>query len=356
MTLCALHHRVSPRRRMLPVAAILFCVHLAAALCAAASSEAPLVLENTAVRVVIDPAVGRVMEFRPRDADARNILWVNSSAARSEEAAQAGYENWGGDKVWPAAQPFWRYALNRTWPPDTAVDGEGAAAAEQLGPLRARLVFPVSDSFHHQLEREFELDPTQPVLRIRNRITQLRASPFPAQVWSITQVPMPERVVFDVAPDAFPAFEQPVNLNGIRPRPPLEPQGFAEGSVVRLEGAVVFHPDPTRQQKLGTFGHWIAGVWSDGVLVQQVAFAAAGLYPEGTSLQLYQEQRYAELETLGVARLLAPGEVLETIVTWRWLPPVDSSLTDAALSRELAQSLSAAPSSPTVDQPKPEDF
>lgn len=308
---------------------------------AAAGAEGRLVLENDAVRVAVDPAVGRVMEFTPKTGAAgarRNRLWTNDARALEREAAQAGYRNWGGDKVWPVAQPFWRFALGRIWPPDTATDG-AAAAAERVSPRRVRLVFPPSAAFGSRLTREFELDATQAVLTIRNHIEQMAASPFPAQVWSITQVPLPERVLLDVAEENPPGLEQPVNLNAIRG---LGPQAFLDGTVATGAGWAGMRPTREGQQKFGTLGRWIAGVWPDGVLVQRVALESQGMYPEATSLQFYYSGPYGELETLGPARPLRAGEELTTTVVWQWLEDVDPALGDV----ELVQAIEAAEREP----------
>ena len=293
-----------------------------------------LVLENAVVRVVVDPTVGRVMEFTPKTGGARNLLWTNEPQQIEREAAQAGYRNWGGDKVWPAAQPFWRFAVGRIWPPDTATDG-AAATAERVSPRKVRLGFPTSEGFGSRLTREFELSATQAVLVIRNRIEQVRASPFPAQAWSVTQVPLPDRVVLDLANDAATAVEQPVNMNALRAQPPLGPQAFIEGTVARGAGWVSMRPTREGQQKFGTLGRWIAGAWPEGVLVQRVALDPRAMYPEATSLQFYYSGPYGELETLGPAQLLRAGEALTTTVVWQWLPDVDPTLDDADLARAI---------------------
>jgi|GEM_PF-1711680 hypothetical protein len=316
-------------RRVVTAMALLV---LACGLGSANGAAAPLVLENAVVRVVIDPAVGRVMEFTPKASEPekeRNLLWTNSAEEIEKEAAQAGYRNWGGDKVWPVAQPFWRFAVGRIWPPDTATDGV-AAEAERISPLEARLVFSTSDAFGSRLTREFALSPTHAVLVIRNIIEQVKPSPLPAQVWSITQVPLPERVVLEVAEGIASGVEQPVNLNGIRG---LGPQAFWEGTVATGAGWASMRPTREGQQKFGTLGRWIAGVWSDGTLVQRVALDAQGMYPEATSLQFYYSGPYGELETLGPARLLRAGETLTTTVVWQWLEKIDPSLDDAGVAR-----------------------
>ncbi|OAM90459.1 DUF4380 domain-containing protein [Termitidicoccus mucosus] len=324
--------QTTPRPSLIP---LVIAIAAFAAPALAASSSAQIVLENESVHVVIDPAVGRVLEFIPKAEPARNTLWVNTPEARAAEAAQAGYQNWGGDKVWPSAQSFWRYAAGRVWPPDEATDG-AEARAEKLSPLRARLVFPESAAFHSRLVREFELDATRPVLTIHNRITQLRASPFPAQAWGVTQVPLPERVLFGIAAARHSGIAQPVNMNAIRAKPPFGPVEFASGSVASGEGWVSLRPAPGTQKKAGALGCWLAGVWPDGILLQAIAFDPGGLYPEAASLQFYHDDRYGEIETLGPARLLKPGETLNTVVIWQWLPASASGLPDDALARRLA--------------------
>lgn len=301
---------------------------------AAAAEE--VVLENAHVRVVIDATLGRVTAFTPT-ATGRDLLWRPTPGQLALEASGAGYWNHGGDKVWPAPQPVWRYALGRIWPPDVATDGRGARL-ERIGPRGVRLVFPTSDAFGTTLQRTFALDADAAVLRVHNRIRQEWRSPFPAQVWSITQVPLPERVLFDVATDAPVAVAQPVNMNAVRAQPPLEPEPFLPGSVAQGEGWLAFRPGE-RGQKLGSLGRWLAGVWPDGVLVLTVPYDPAGMYPEATSLQVYHDDNYAELETLGPARHLVPGDVLENEVVWRWFPELASGRDDEALVRDISAAL-----------------
>lgn len=327
--------RAIPIRRRAAGLALAIALSATSGAGAAEVGAGPLVLENAVVRVVVDPAVGRVMEFTPKSAGAKNRLWTNAPEQIEQEAAQAGYRNWGGDKVWPAAQPFWRFAIGRIWPPDTVTDGS-AVVAERISSRKVRLGFATSEGFGSRLTREFELSATHAVLVIRNRIEQVRTSPFPAQAWSISQVPLPERVLLDLASDAAPGVEQPVNMNALRARPPLGPQGFIEGTVARGVSWVSMRPTPEGQQKFGTLGRWIAGVWPEGVLVQRVALDPEGMYPEATSLQFYYSGPYGELETLGPARLLGAGEALTTTVVWQWLPDVDSALDDAGVARAIA--------------------
>lgn len=328
----ARRHLFSRPTRALRAAGVVWLIALLVLGGGEAHAAGPLVLENAVVRVVIDPAVGRVMEFAPKTRVPRNLLWTNDPQQMEKEAGQAGYRNWGGDKVWPMAQVFWRFSLGRIWPPDTASDG-AAVAAERMSPRAVRLEFRTSESFGSRLTREFELSPTHAVLVIRNRIEQVQPSPFPAQVWSISQVPLPERVVLDVKAGFAPGVTQPVNLNALRARPPLSPQAFLEGTVAAGGGWASMRPTREGQQKFGTLGHWIAGVWSDGVLVQRVALDARGMYPEATSLQFYHSGPYGELETLGPAELLRPGEALTTTIVWQWLSDVGFALDDAEVAR-----------------------
>lgn len=305
------------------------------------AAAAPFVLENESARVVIDPERGRVMEFFPKEIS-RNVLWTDPGERDDSEDSQLAYRNWGGDKVWPAAQPFWRFAIGRIWPPDAATDGMGATRSRSLSPKRVRFEFASSDHFHTKLEREFELDETGPVLRIQNRVTQVRRSPLPAQIWSVTQVPLPERVLMDIAPGLPERSSLPVNLNGIGMEPPLGPKPFPPGSVASGDDWTRIHPAvEDGQLKAGALGEWIAGVWSDGLLLQRVELDADGMYPEATSLQFYHDSRYGELETLSPARLLAPGESIENTVIWRWLGSADTSGSDAEIVRLVREAINS---------------
>lgn len=307
-----------------------------------------LVLENPALRIEISVEKGRLMSFRPTGLG-RELLWHNSPEEIAKGIEAIGYANWGGDKVWPVAQIFWRYGVGRVWPPDSAVDGSAATLVRRTAES-VTIRFPVSEAFGSQLERTFALDRERPLLRIRNSLTQVDSSPFPAQIWSITQTELPQRVLLHREPSMASLAPSPVNLNNLRSSPPLGPIAFPEGSVESGETWVSVVPLAERL-KLGSLGGWIAGFWPEGTLVQAIAADPEGMYPESSSLQLYHSSAYAELETLGPSVHLARGETLETEVVWVWSGPLNLSLADSVLAGEIAELATSLAPTKTVVTP-----
>lgn len=295
-----------------------------------------LSLSNGSLEIVLDRDLGRLMEFTPVASARRNILWVNDLESVAAEAARGGFKNWGGDKVWPVPQPFWLQGLGRVWPPDRASDGGGAELSKESEVLA--LKFPLSEAFGSRLSRRFQLDADAAILRIENRLEQELSSPFPSQIWSITQVPLPQRVLMDASFKKFSAVELPVNLNAPESAAPLVPRPIDCSAILRADGWIVYRPIEGEQHKLGSLGGWIAGVWDDGILLQVVGFDGDGMYPEASSLQFYHNDNYGELETLGPARWLRPGEVLEADIHWEWLDLADAaSQSDEALFERIKQ-------------------
>src|SRR4029078_7662808 len=66
---------------------------------------------------VVVPALGRVMRYAL--VGGANQLW---NAAPDRRFKPGEWQNWGGDKIWPAPQSQWPGLSGQSWPPHPTFD------------------------------------------------------------------------------------------------------------------------------------------------------------------------------------------------------------------------------------------
>lgn len=280
-----------------------------------------LELANGAVRVVVVPAIGRVMHLGL--ADGPNLLWENAALAGRTlpgtplvENGEPVWANFGGDRVWPSEESWFPRLNGAPRPPDPWIDGlpfeahlldDGVRLEGQASPLcGARLV------------RTVRLSPSGTRVSLCDRLEKVQLArrrdlePVPLTVWGLTQVRPPEQSLVSLArPSRYPERFFPFRWDDL---PGNDPAGhFA------IEGDVgVFVTDPKLPQKVGADApRWVAAIVDSTVLARVFRYEAGREYPDGgTSATIFTSPELAELETLSPLARLRPGESIEHRVDW----------------------------------------
>jgi hypothetical protein len=259
-------------------------------------------LSNGTIEVTVVPKIGRVMRYGYAGKD--NLLWENPALA-GKAPVKGEWNNYGGDKVWPAPQSFWN------WPPDPDLDGS-AWTAEQIT-NGVRITSPVSKKYKLRFVREITLDAYGTQVHFRNRLDNLgpRREISP---WQITQLDDPFSVF-------IPLESTAQNPKGWR---------LLVGSALNptfhelTPGGLRIKRSPTAAYKFGTYsskGEITASQRGQTVFHMSTRIYRGQKYPDGGSpLELFTSgdpAKYVEVELLGPLGRIDTGEgaVLET--TWR---------------------------------------
>jgi hypothetical protein len=296
-----------------------------------------IALTNPLIRLEVSPSVGRIIHFGPTGG--ANLFWINTERGveKGPTRGELTYRNYGGDKIWPTLQAIWprAYGGQGQWPPDGIIDGQAWTLIDRS---ERRLVMQSPQAAHLgiQVKREIELHETEPRVTIRNTITRQKANIFPVHVWTISQVRWPNYVLMDVAHDR--TMDQTwIPMGGKNVETLVQPIGD--------DAAIRFDIEPKRGggNKVGTLGRWLAAVWDDHIWYQWTDFDPAGMYPDASSVQIYYDGNYTELELLSPMLHLKPGESLSNTVTWQLTPR--AGLTDQQITQQAEQlSAGVAPS------------
>jgi MYXO-CTERM domain-containing protein len=293
------------------------------------ATQRPLSLTDGDLEMIVNPSVGRIVSFKNTGGD--SCLWVGDDRVLTQQLSGWSLD-YGGDKLWPACQDDWP-GIGVGWPPPRP-DGAGYDVTSST----ASSVSMVSTSTRYDrlkldVDRQISLDAANRGVLIENRYQDRRdpgdPAPIPACIWSITQSEIPEFVLMDVNddpawPGLYKTWQDPSEFAGLL-------------TLLNEDTALRYTPHPTQSRKLGTFGEWIAAVYSDKIFLQRAAYdpTAGTAYRDGSNLQCYSSTQYVEIETLSPSAVLDVGEEMTNEVAW-YLLDRPAGLSDADLAAYLA--------------------
>jgi hypothetical protein len=277
-------------------------------------------LTDGRTEVIVVPELGRVMRYGL--VGGANMLW-NAAPGRHFKADE--WQNWGGDKVWPAPQSQWPGLSGRGWPPHPTFDGLPHRAV--VSETHLRTTGPLMAGFGVRILRDYSLDPASGDLVIEQTLRKESGVPVLVSLWSVTQIPPPDAVFVPLNP------ESPYKNN------------FYWFAGKAPQGSATAPLSPTMLRFRPTLGAYKLGADApvsavasvkDGIALVLRARKQEGQHPEGAEgsgfpITVWNQgeqdpaARYVELEMMSPLRALKRGEQLA--VTMRWslhrLPSTD---------------------------------
>ncbi len=270
-------------------------------------------LHNDQAEAVLVPALGRLVHFAALGKD--SPLRLDPRLAGRTPSVADRFFNIGGDWLWPVAQARWASltADGRDWPPPPVLaDGPWTCSAwtDADGAPCALLSREFGDPLHIQVSRLFRLEPGQASLSVRQRIERIQPSDIPVVLWNVSQIANAEHVAMPV--DASSKFRGGLkSLMGKKP---------AQNQLGNCGDVAVYRVADGTETKLGSDSPrgWIAAAKENLVIFESIRNTAQGAFPDGGCVvELYSNHGlgYSEIETLSPEVHLAPGQVLENMLT-----------------------------------------
>jgi hypothetical protein len=258
------------------------------------------------VDLIFIPSIGRIMRFGR--VGGPNLLWENPDlAGKLPDPAAVDWQNFGGDKLWPAPQERWG------WPPDRDID-PGAHTVETLPGGLLRVTGRSSARHGVRFLREISLSRTGAQVSIVNILENTGSRPVDWSVWEVAQVNDPRWAEIPI--------DRIGSLNFFDD-PTVRDRGLAmKGSVARGGATVRLTRSASKGGKVGTGSPTQWGRARIGGVVFTILGPnrQPGRYPDKGCLQeIYSSAdpaKYMELELLSTIVHLNPGE--KTSFTTRW--------------------------------------
>lgn len=279
-------------------------------------------LENALVDVVITTDVG------PRIIRYGFLGEENEFAELEEHAGRSGGKEWrmyGGHRLWHAPE-----SLPRSYYPDNE------AVEYQEHPEFVRLIQPLETTTSIQKEMDIRLAPVGTHLRVihrlRNRgVWDIRLAPWALSVMATggtAILPMPPR-------STHPESYSPVNSLALWSYTDLSDPRFIWGRqyiLIRQDGMLKV------PQKIGALipGGWCAYARRGHLFIKRFSAEMGAEYPDyGSNVEVFVNDRFLELETLGAMQTLPPGGAVEHVEDWYLFRDVPTPHNDAQVERHV---------------------
>jgi hypothetical protein len=264
-------------------------------------------LSNKVVELVFVPQIGRIMRYGYIGGP--NLLWNNAALTGKTTdfgAANADWQNYGGDKLWPAPQARWG------WPPDPVMDS-GAQTVKILPHGKLHTQGPRSPKHNLRFRREITLDATGTGVTLLNVVMNVGDKEAEWSVWEVAQVDSPDVVIMPL----HKGGKFPTGYYTFKDSTPAEGRLKISGNEIRLER------DPKNACKIGGDSPlgWIASEKSGVRFEVSHKVEAKAHYPDdGCHLEIYTNPdpaSYIEMELLSPLVMLSPGEKYSHTTRWK---------------------------------------
>ena len=286
------------------------------------------VLDNGVVRLDVALEIGRIVSFKKQD----EADWI--VAFDQESIPSWHWHPWGGDRVWPTAQHL-NLQIYGNDGFDPVIDGQPwELISKTATSLEMRSGF--SPELGLRIRHKIELIPNSAEVLHSYVVERLAESVYPVHLWAVTGVRAGDYILMEsLAPEKTHKYGRAYKLwPGAYPEKP-DVSRLADSNILKFSWL------KDAEQKIGSYGHWIAMVHGRQAFYQKILYQPNGLYLEHSNLQAYLNTKRAtyELETISPTWNLPKGESREWTVHWKLVDLPAQAQSAEAVARFLAEHL-----------------
>lgn len=267
--------------------------------------EDSYILSNSQVEAIIVPEIGRIMQFRFLGGE--NTFWENSQIyGKIPDSKSEEWDNFGGDKAWPAPQSEWKKITKISWPPPAAFDS--VAVEIQVQENEITLISEVDPFYGIRYYRKIALEPNKPIMKVTTTFEKVKGDSQQVSVWTITQL------------------NEPVSVYAAIPQPSIFPQGYNKQSDnlpanLKVDNGILsLKRDRDKAHKIGSDASTLLWVGENVAVRMDSPRIDKAIYPDNNSsaeiYTNYDPKAYVELEFLSPLKTLQLGEKMDLTVTY----------------------------------------
>ncbi|MEO1432153.1 MAG: DUF4380 domain-containing protein [Cyanobacteria bacterium J06633_8] len=279
--------------------------------------EDSYILSNSQVEAVIVPAIGRIMQFRLPGGE--NTFWEDSQLY-GKLPNKEEWNNFGGDKTWPAPQSEWKKMTKISWPPPATFDAAPVEIEVQKNEIT--LISEIDPFYGIRFYRRITLEPNQPIMKVTTTFDKVKGDLQEVSVWTVTQL------------------KEPVSVFAAIPQPSIFPQGYNKQSDdlpanLKIDNGILsLTRDRNQKHKIGSDASRLLWVGENVAVRMDSARIDKVIYPDNnSSSEIYTNsdpQAYVELEFLSPLKTLKIGEKMDLTVTYTLFKTTSENIEEQA--------------------------
>ncbi|MCX6597137.1 MAG: hypothetical protein NTV70_12310 [Acidobacteria bacterium] len=280
---------------------------------------------NDAVEIIATADVGpRIISLRLTGGD--NLLFVREEFAGLTGGAE--WRNYGGHRLWHAPED-----IVRTREPDNA--------PVKVQPVSRgfTLIAPVEPQSRIGREITVELHPTEAKATVSHRLINHGLWPVELAPWALSVMAPGGFAICPMPKACHPDRLLPNRALALWPYSDLTDGRYLLGKdyvLLRHDGG---RPEASERAKIGVMANdgWTAYALGDALFVKRFPVIEGARYPDYQStVELFTNNRFLELETLGPLQLVAPGAMVEHVEQWEIHGGLPLKFDEASVSARIA--------------------
>tara|TARA_R110001592_G_scaffold191901_1_gene438481 strand:- start:3555 stop:4496 length:942 start_codon:yes stop_codon:yes gene_type:complete len=293
-------------------------------------------ISNSEIKIIVVPETGRIIFFGFLDAD--NLFYENKELEgvvfkNGEYYTENGINvspNIGGNRVLPCSENYFHLITGSRHIPDPFIN----ASSYTVSILENGIVLesPISNLVGIQIKRSITILETGTQVHINQELIKKKPAKnidlekIPFTIWSLSKIKTPNNSYTSLSKnsifkDGFTISKWPDAKNN------------AEQNVIVNNSLLTLKSTKDLPQKIGADAKkWVAGFLNDTLFIEKFTFDEKAIYPDdGTSVTIFGNHLFTELECLSPEKTLKIGEKISYNLQWNLIKIVD----EHHLKREL---------------------
>lgn len=278
-------------------------------------------LSNSLIKLIVVPETGRIhfLSF----IDGENIFYENEelngvSFKNDEYYIEKGEKkspNIGGNRVLPCSEDYFHLLTDSRHIPDPYINASQYSFTLLYNGII--LKSPISKLLGIQITRKITISEESSTIKIAQEIVKLKQAnkkeleQIPLTIWSLSKIKTPNVSYTGISKNS-------IFKNGFTISKWPDAKNYAEDNVSVINNILALKSTEKHPQKIGTDSKkWVAGYLNNTLFVEEFTFDNEETYPDnGTSVTIFGNHLFTELECLSPERVLKIGESIHYNLSW----------------------------------------
>jgi hypothetical protein len=276
-------------------------------------------ISNADINLIVVPEVGRIIHFSFKNSE--NIFYENSELEGLLFKTDSFYNhkieapNIGGNRILPCSEDYFYEITDCRNIPDPYIN----ASAYSINYLENGVVLksPISNYLGIQIERKITINSSGSQVYIEQKITKIKTAKnnqlekIPVTLWSLSKIKTPNF-------SYIKSTEKSIFKNGFTISEWPDTKNYAPENITLNNGLIALKSSKKFPQKIGADAKsWVAVYNDNNLFVESFEFDESATYPDfGTSVTIFGNELFSELEVLSPEKHLKIGECIKYNIRW----------------------------------------
>ncbi|MDP5106926.1 MAG: DUF4380 domain-containing protein [Polaribacter sp.] len=293
-------------------------------------------ISNSEIKIIVIPETGRIIFFGFLDAD--NLFYENkelegvvfkNGAYYTENGINVS-PNIGGNRVLPCSENYFHLITGSRHIPDPFINASSYAVS--ILDNGVVLESPISTLMGIQIKRTITILESGTQVKINQELIKKKPAKnidlekIPFTIWSLSKIKTPNNSYTSLSKNSI--FKEGFTISKWP-----DAKNNAEQNVTVNNSLLTLKSTKDLPQKIGAdVKKWVAGFLNDTLFIEKFTFDEKAIYPDdGTSVTIFGNHLFTELECLSPEKTLKIGEKISYNLQWNLIKIVD----EHHLKREL---------------------